>query len=125
MLLLMLVLLVVVYLIIRGSWEHKPRCESPIEWRLYNALKRRGYEVKTQVRCGAFRIDLALPQYRVAIECDGHAFHSSPSQKSRDRRRTAYLYRNGWNSVLRFTGSEINRDVEKCVDRIESKIFKG
>lgn len=98
-----------------------PRCESPIEWRLYNALARKGYKVKTQVRCGPYRIDMCIGN--IAIECDGYAFHSSPSQKKYDRNRSAYLYRHRYRSVLRFTGSEINRDVKKCVAVIEKKVL--
>jgi very-short-patch-repair endonuclease len=97
-----------------------PRCESPIEWKLYNALARRGYNVKTQTKCGYYRIDLTIGN--IAIECDGKAFHSSPAQKSYDSKRTSYLRRRGYKSVLRFTGSEINRDVNKCVAKIERKM---
>ena len=102
--------------------EHKPECESPIEWRLYNALKNKGYDVRTQTRCGPYRVDLTLPKYRIAIECDGKAYHSSPKQREQDKRRSGYLYRNGYTSVLRFTGSEINRNPYYCVDAIERKI---
>jgi very-short-patch-repair endonuclease len=101
-------------------WNRKPKCESPIEWRLYNALSRKGYKVKTQVRCGPFYIDMCIGN--IAIECDGFAYHSSPDQKKYDRRRTSYLYRNGYKSVLRFTGSEINSNVNECVKRIEKKL---
>jgi very-short-patch-repair endonuclease len=97
-----------------------PRCESPIEWRLYNALARKGYNVRTQVRCGPYRIDMCIGN--IAIECDGKDFHSSPEQKKYDKRRTSYLYRNGYRSVLRFTGSDINRNVNNCVNCIENKL---
>lgn len=49
------------------------KTESPIERRLYDALKFRGECVKTQVRCGKYRIDIALPAYNIAVECDGKA----------------------------------------------------
>jgi very-short-patch-repair endonuclease len=100
-----------------------PKCESWIEQRLYNALARKGYLVRKQVRCGPYRIDLCIGN--IAIECDGKAFHSSPDQKKYDKRRSAYLYRHGYKSVLRFTGSEINTDIQKCVGAIEKKLFKG
>lgn len=96
-----------------------PRCESPIEWKLYNALIRRGYKVKTQVRCGSYRIDITIG--RLAIECDGKSFHSSPDQKKYDKRRSAYLNRNGY-SVIRFTGSDINGNINECVKMIERRL---
>jgi very-short-patch-repair endonuclease len=97
------------------------KCESPIERRLFNALTFRGYSVRTQVRCGPYWIDLTLPTYRIAIECDSRAYHSSPEQKKRDSLKNNYLRWRGW-SVLRFTGSDINGDMTEVVCRIESKV---
>lgn len=94
--------------------------ESPIEWRLYNALVRRGEIVEPQVYCGKYRIDLVLRSYRIAIECDGKAYHSSPEQKAHDRRKNIYLRKNGWN-VLRFSGSLINGSMNKVLERIEKE----
>lgn len=104
------------------SRSEKRECESWIEQRLYDALTNKGYMVRKQVRCGPYRIDLCIGN--IAIECDGKAFHSSPDQKIYDKRRSAYLYRHGYKSVLRFTGSDINTDVQKCVGAIEKKLFK-
>lgn len=94
------------------------KCESPIEVRLYGALTTRGYYVTTQVPCGKYRIDIALPQYKLAIECDGKAYHSSPAQKAHDSRKNAYLRKNGW-KVLRFSGRRINRNMPKVIRDIE------
>lgn len=121
------IIMIILYMVIMWVVTDKGKsfngkCESPIEWRLYNALKNRGYDVKCQYPCGKFRIDLALPQYRIAIECDGKAYHSSPEQKKYDKRRTSYLRRHGWKSVIRFSGSEINRNPHACVSKIEKKI---
>lgn len=96
-------------------------CESPIERRLYDALQLRGYYVKTQVPCGKYRIDLALPAYKIAIECDGRAYHSTPQQKAHDRRKNAYLRKHGW-KVLRFSGRMIYRDLPKVIARIEKEV---
>ena len=44
-----------------------------------------------------FRLDLGLPELRYAVEYDGVAWHSSPTQRARDRRRRAYLRdEEGW-----------------------------
>ncbi|MFC0559700.1 endonuclease domain-containing protein [Halalkalibacter alkalisediminis] len=55
------------------------KCESPIE-----------------SPCGKYRIDLALMGAKLVIECDGKASHSSPAQKAHDRRKNAFLRKNGW-----------------------------
>ncbi|KPD00586.1 hypothetical protein LR69_01238 [Geobacillus sp. BCO2] len=95
-------------------------CESPIERRLYDALRLRGYYVQTQVPCGKYRIDLALPAYKIAIECDGRAYHSTSEQRAHDRRKNAYLRKHGWR-VLRFSGRMIYRDLPKVLARIEDE----
>lgn len=98
----------------------KYKCESPIERRLYDVLNARGEYVRTQVPCGKYRIDIALPVYHIAIECDGKQYHSTPSQKAHDRRKNAYLKANGW-KVLRFPGSRINKDLKGVIKRIEKE----
>ncbi|USK83810.1 endonuclease domain-containing protein [Peribacillus asahii] len=100
--------------------DQRAKCESPIELRLYIALVNNGYEVKTQTPCGPYRIDITLPAYRIAIECDGRAFHSSPKQRAHDRRKNAYLRKHGW-KVLRFSGSRINRRLNEVITKIDKE----
>ncbi|MFJ5625291.1 endonuclease domain-containing protein [Peribacillus loiseleuriae] len=85
---------------------------------MYNTLIIRGEEVEPQVPCEWYRIDLALP--KIAMECDSRYFHSTPKQKAHDRRKNAYLRKNGW-KVLRFSGSAINGRMEKVLERIEKE----
>ena len=99
------------------------KCESPIETRVCRALWANDIPVKSQYRVGSYRIDLAIPSIRLAIECDGKAFHSTPAQKAHDRKRTAYLKRQGW-KVIRFSGSQIVRDIGKVINRVENEISK-
>ncbi|WP_100408475.1 endonuclease domain-containing protein [Bacillus solitudinis] len=99
-------------------WTPRTECESPIERRLYDALINHGYAPRTQVPCGKYRIDLALVPQRIAIEADGRAYHSSPEQKAHDRRKNAYLRKNGW-KVLRFSGSRIHNDIKGVLRKIE------
>jgi very-short-patch-repair endonuclease len=101
--------------------QERLKCESPIERQLYDTLRILGYYVQTQVPCGKYRIDLALPVYKIAIECDGKAYHSTPEQKTRDRRKDAYLRKNGW-KVLRFSGRMIYQDLPKVIAQIEKEI---
>ena len=73
-----------------------------------------------QVKIGPYRVDFTLtnipgvPRLKVVIELDGFDYHSSPSQFTRDAKRTRDLQRAGW-KVIRFTGAEINGDVRGCV----------
>lgn len=44
-------------------------------------------------------VDIAFPGRRLAVECDGRAFHSSPSAFERDRRRWRMLREAGWTII--------------------------
>ncbi|MEV6705514.1 endonuclease domain-containing protein [Micromonospora wenchangensis] len=52
--------------------------------------------------------DLAWPQFRVAVEYDGH-WHSDPGQLHRDRRRLNHLVAAGW-TVLHVTSRQLRDD---------------
>lgn len=54
---------------------------------------------------------------KIAVEIDGHEYHSSVEQRTRDARRARHLQAKGW-QVVRFTGSEVHADVAACVDEL-------
>lgn len=76
-----------------------------------------------QARCAGYRVDLLLWSGAfgtLAIECDGFDFHDrTPQQASYDRARDRELVRFGA-IVIRFTGSEIYRDVEQCAKDVNA-----
>lgn len=47
-----------------------------------------------------YRLDLAYPHARVAIEYDGEEFHSSPEARERDRVRRQWLRDHGWTVIV-------------------------
>lgn len=52
---------------------------------------------------------------RVVVECDGHDFHErTKEQAANDRSRDRAMVLAGF-KVMRFTGSELHRDLMKCV----------
>lgn len=84
-----------------------------------------------QVKIGQFRVDFlcALPMFLIkedrfscqylAVECDGHDFHEkTKEQAARDKARDRALLINGVPS-MRFSGSEIWRDVFACVKSVD------
>lgn len=125
------------------------QCESPIERILLEKIIfcNDGYkEVQWDEAPGQFEapvddwstwfeMQASIPPYRVdflftcrcegfvrklVVECDGHNFHEkTKEQAKRDKARDRDLVRKGI-AVLRFTGSEIFRDPEKCREEIES-----
>jgi len=56
---------------------------------------------------GPYRIDLAFPAARVAIEVDGWAWHVDAERFRADRREGDVLTRAGWD-LLRFTWHDLN-----------------
>jgi very-short-patch-repair endonuclease len=123
-----IVLLFAIILLIFHHYKYKDKninhhiCESYIEKRLYNALKSHGFNPIPQVRCGPYRIDLALMEYKLAIECDGKEWHSTPEQKKHDSRKNYYLKKNGW-KVCRLSGKTINSNLGYAINHIKKRAF--
>lgn len=67
-------------------------------------------------RCAT--VDLALPELRVAVECDG-ASHRTRKQKNRDRRKERILAGLGW-VVLRFWNAEITGALERVIAQVQT-----
>lgn len=94
-------------------------------------FKSEGLAIYSQAQIGRHRVDfliVALFQDRPAlhflvVECDGHDFHErTKEQARRDRSRDRDLLI-GDRKVMRFTGSEIHSDAEKCAAQISDYLF--
>lgn len=84
--------------------------------------------VYQQIQVGPYRVDIlicdatlpfeiAKPRLMV-VECDGHDFHEKTKEQARrDKQRDRFFQSRGF-KVLRFTGSEIWADPEKCADEV-------
>ncbi len=90
-------------------------CESPIELRFYVYAMDMIPNLCPQIEIGPYRIDLAIPEKRVAIELDGHEFHKTREHRTRDAKRERFFQKQGWH-VIRFTGTEIHQDVIGCIE---------
>jgi hypothetical protein len=60
-----------------------------------------------------YRLDLAYPRRRVAVEYDGIEFHRTPEQRRRDAERRTFLVEHGWTVIVigngDFTGAGLDR----------------
>lgn len=93
-----------------------PATDTAIERRMWDALMKAGIGFSTQsLLLERFRVDIELHQAPIVIEADG-AQHTLRDQKSKDAIRDAALIAAGYR-VVRFTGSEINRSADECVQR--------
>jgi very-short-patch-repair endonuclease len=85
-------------------------------------------DLEQQAQIGAYPADFLLrvchngAHRLLAVECDGHDWHErTPYQAARDRSRDRFFLRESV-PVIRFTGTEINRDVGRCVREILAQL---
>lgn len=88
---------------------------SPLEESVYAFLRDNGYEVKKQIGCASYRIDMAVVdpsepgRYLAGIECDGAPYHTSTVTRDRDRLRQQVLEGLGW-KIYRIWSTDWYRD---------------
>lgn len=73
-------------------------------------------------KVGKYVVDLLIHKANLIIDIDKRKHTSSPEQQDDDFKRQLYLIKKGY-SVMRFTGSEIYRDVVGCVNKIQGMIL--
>jgi len=84
-----------------GNVTEDERCQpfdSLFEQRVFLRIRERGFTVVPQFEVNGRRIDLVVvgAKGRLAVECDGDAWHSSPEQRLADIDRELELKRCGW-----------------------------
>ncbi|ODU01522.1 MAG: hypothetical protein ABS81_20490 [Pseudonocardia sp. SCN 72-86] len=97
--------------------------ESAAERLLVAMLRRagiRGWVLAHPV--GRYRIDLAFPAQRLAVEIDGWAWHSDVTRFRADRRKGNDLVAAGW-TMLRFTWHDLQ--TEDPIHRIRAHLDRG
>jgi very-short-patch-repair endonuclease len=92
--------------------------ESAIEQAFWDSHRRLHYKglagLEQQYKVGFYRIDFAIPRYRIGIELDGFRNHSSTIDIANDRARERALMKAGWR-IIRFGGLEVYKDSDGCV----------
>ncbi|MEU4694289.1 AAA domain-containing protein [Actinoplanes sp. NPDC023714] len=100
------------------------RCESDFEREVLQLLVARGYRPIPQFRIGGYRIDFVLNApdgRRLAIECDGDAYHG-PERWESDMRRQSVLERVGNCVFVRIRGSVFAREPEAAMRPLWQRI---
>jgi very-short-patch-repair endonuclease len=90
--------------------------DSLFEQRVFLRLRQRGYCVIPQYPVNDRRIDLVVigSGRRLAVECDGRAWHTSPDQVRDDLERERELRRLGW-KFCRIRESEFYFDPDRAL----------
>ncbi len=96
----------------------RSKIESPMELKFYEKVRRIFREIEPQWEIQSdghrYRADFAIPSKKIVFEIDGHDYHKTKEQRTNDTRRERNLQKAGW-KVIRFTGSEIYNNLDKCV----------
>jgi very-short-patch-repair endonuclease len=101
--------------------------DSPFEEAVANGLRRKGWQVVSQIGVSRFRIDLGIVHpdkpgdYLVGVECDGATYHSAATARDRDKVRSAILQGLGW-KLLRLWSTEWWVDKEGALERLDMAI---
>ena len=96
---------------------------SPFEEAVFNALRDCGIEVRKQVGCVGYAIDMAVVdpekpgRYLLGIECDGATYHSHATARDRDRLRQQVLEDLGWR-IHRVWSTDWYRKPQQELNRI-------
>lgn len=117
-------------------------CESPIEklfliefeYRIKSEPYEEYYWIMPQYKINNYRVDFLIyyhyfstrnmvdeyPEQNkdkcLIVETDSHLWHgSTPEQFTKEKERERILKKDGWD-IMRFSGREIYRNVEKCVE---------
>lgn len=97
--------------------------ESPFEEAVAEALRAKGWEVRTQIGISGYRIDLGIVHpdhagaYLAGIECDGYTYHRSATARDRDQIRENILTNLGWR-ILRVWSTDWFRNAVEAGDRL-------
>lgn len=99
--------------------------DSLWERRLFVALQQRGLDPHAQYPVGRRSLDIALFHggVQLDVEVDGRTYHTDPdgNRKTGDLLRDRELIARGW-KVRRFWVSELDRDMEGCLDLVDADL---
>lgn len=97
---------------------------TPAQRKLYLTLKRKGFPVALSQPCGRYTIEMALPHYRIAIECPSKVVPFPSYEDRAYTKKDLYLANRGW-ITLRFSASMIQHQSLQVIKRIEDKIYES
>lgn len=128
----------------KKNMQHIKAKDTKIEILLRKALWRKGYRYRKNYNKLPGKPDIALTRFKIAIFCDGEFFHGKDwevlkprlekgdngefwiNKISRNRERDDEINKKllymGW-TVIRFWGSDIEKNTDECVKVIEETIF--
>ena len=101
--------------------------DSPFEASVAAALRRKGWQVHTQIGASSFRIDLGVVhpdfagRYLAGVECDGATYHRSATARDRDKLREQVLRGLGW-QIVRLWSTDWWVDPGGTLERVHARL---
>lgn len=106
----------------------KPKAEQPdspphdLLWQALSDLPGVVREYAGAVPGRRYRLDIAFPAVKLAVEIDGWQYHGKFKEAhSKDRERQNLLVLNGW-QVLRFSAGQVFNEHDQCVIVVLKKL---
>lgn len=99
------------------SGGYKQPEQSPIEKKFWENAKPVIPELQNEVWVSNYRVDFLIPSKKIIIELYGYTYHNTKHKITKDAERERNLQKMGY-QVIRFTGSEIFKDVKKCIKEV-------
>ncbi|RKU31332.1 DUF3320 domain-containing protein [Candidatus Poribacteria bacterium] len=113
-----------------SSSNYESEMDAPFEDAVYEYIQSHGYDMRKQVGCAGYRIDLGIidpnspDRYLIGIECDGKQYFNAPVARDRDRLRQQVLTGLGW-KLHRVWSMEWYQDRENTKQRLLTAIEKA
>lgn len=114
----------------REVLEDRP-CGAPVPGSGFETMVRRLLRsasipdpvLQHRVRCDemVFLLDLAWPCQKLAVECEGFAYHQTPNQLAWDEQRRNRLQPRGWR-VLAYTWINLRDEPDRIVDEVRAAL---
>jgi len=96
---------------------------TPIEEYMLDELFNAKLMPEKQYSIGTKVVDFAFQEQKLVVECDGYKWHKQDKEQiERDIERDKYLAKKGWR-VLHFSGVQIRRNIEGCINEIKEALF--
>ena len=102
---------------------HTTRQEICIYPQFFHWINEKLHKIDIAVVLNRWKDNKIVETRKIALECDGYDYHSSPEQKKNDDIRARRLKLNGWKEVFRYSGKEIVQLSDEDFDVIFSEIM--
>ncbi|MGP9820131.1 endonuclease domain-containing protein [Salinarimonas sp. NSM] len=89
-------------------------------WAALRRLRPAGFHFRRQVPIGPFVVDFACLKARLVLEIDG-GHHGEAPHEARDRRRDAYLRREGFR-IARYWNGQVMHELSDVMDDVYARL---